>query len=395
MSCLCIAQTGHKDFLSRTLMEARYLRDYNWTLLACVVVLLIIGTLSVYSATLNAITAYGTPLSTIFPNHLGTMAIGLVAMFIVSLINYRLITGLARPLYLVTIPALTMVLLAGVVSEGARSRISLGTRTFQPSEFAKIVLIIALAAYWQHYEEKKDTWPVMLGSLVLAGIPLLLVFVQPDLGSAVVYAAIWFIMAWGAGLRWSQLLALIALAAPVLYVGWVYVLDDFQHVRLLTFYWILTDPSQADPDASYNIVQALNAIGAGGLYGSGLNQGLFSQGNYVPVQHSDFIFAVIGEELGFVGAVVMLIFQAILLWQALTIAGRARDLFGRLIAIGVFGLLLSHLVINVGMNLSILPVTGLPLPLISHGGTFMITVLICLGLLQSIAMRWRKLSFQS
>jgi rod shape determining protein RodA len=371
-------------------MEQRYWREYNWPLLVCVLALLAIGILGVYSATLNAVTAYGSPLRTLFPRHLVNIGIGLAAMMLLTLFDYRLLSSLARPIYVVAVGVLALVLVIGRVSEGAQSWIALGTQTFQPSEFAKLAVIIGLAAYWNRFESQMSNWLVQLGSLILAGLPLLMVFIQPDLGSAVVYGAIWLTMA---GLRWYQLFVLLVLTAPVAFIGWTQVLDEYQQERLLTFYWLLTDPSRVDFNAAYNIIQALNAISSGGLYGEGLTLGTSSQGNYVPVQHSDFIFAVIGEELGFVGGLVLLAFQALLLWQALAIAQRAGDTFGRLIAIGIFGMIFAHVLINIGMNLSLLPVTGLPLPLISHGGTFMITVLASIGLLQSIAMRWRKLSF--
>jgi rod shape determining protein RodA len=374
-------------------MEQRYWREYNWPLLVCVLALLAIGILGVYSATLNAVTAYGSPLRTLFPRHLVNIGIGLAAMMLLTLFDYRLLSSLARPIYVVAVGVLALVLVIGRVSEGAQSWIALGTQTFQPSEFAKLAVIIGLAAYWNRFESQMSNWLVQLGSLILAGLPLLMVFIQPDLGSAVVYGAIWLTMAWMAGLRWYQLFVLLVLTAPVAFIGWTQVLDEYQQERLLTFYWLLTDPSRVDFNAAYNIIQALNAISSGGLYGEGLTLGTSSQGNYVPVQHSDFIFAVIGEELGFVGGLVLLAFQALLLWQALAIAQRAGDTFGRLIAIGIFGMIFAHVLINIGMNLSLLPVTGLPLPLISHGGTFMITVLASIGLLQSIAMRWRKLSF--
>jgi rod shape determining protein RodA len=234
---------------------------------------------------------------------------------------------------------------------------------------------------------------VQLGSLILAGVPLLLVLLQPDLGTGLVFACIWLTMAWGAGIRLHHLLLLAIVAVPVLLLGWDHVLDSEQKSRLLTFYWLLTNPSQVDPNDGYNIIQALNAIGSGGLFGSGLTNGLLSQGNYIPVQYSDFIFAVIGEEMGFVGAVVMLTFQTVLLWLVLSTVQEARDTFGRLIALGIFGMLLSHVTINVGMSMSVLPVTGLPLPFISYGGSFTITTLVAIGLLQSIRMHRRPIVF--
>lgn len=376
-------------------METRRWREYNWPLLVCVLVLLVIGVLAVYSATLTALAANGLPLSTLFPRQLIYIGIGLAAMTGVTLIDYSLLSSLARPIYLGAIVLLATVLVIGSISEGAQSWIAVGQRTFQPAELAKLALILALAGYWQHFDSRRSSWPVQLGALVIAAVPLLLVFLQPDLGTAMVIAAIWLVMAWGAGITPVQLLALAVVAAPVLYVALAtdLVLDAEQRSRLLTFYYLLTDPSKVDFNDGYNVIQALNAIGQGGWFGAGLTRGIFSQGNYVPVQHTDFIFAVIGEEMGFMGGVVLITFQALLLWQTLSIAAVARDSFGRLIALGIFALFLAHVLINVGMNLSLLPVTGLPLPFVSSGGSFMITVLLAVGLLQSIALRRRKLSF--
>jgi len=376
-------------------METRRWREYNWQLLACVAALLIIGGLAVHSATLTAVAENGNPLRPIFPRQIVYIGVGLAAMTAVTLIDYRLLSSLARPLYVVIVGLLAVVLVVGRISEGAQSWIAIGERTFQPSELGKLALILALAAFFQRYEERRERWAVQLGGLLIAAAPMLLVLVQPDLGTTIVFASIWLAVAWGSGIRFAQLAALLAIAAPAAALAWTSdaLLDTYQKVRLTTFYYLLTDPARVDPNAAYNVIQALKAIGAGGLTGAGLTQGLFSQGNYVPVQHTDFIFAVIGEELGFAGGLVLIAFQGALLWQALSIAGKSRDSFGRLIALGVFGMLLSHVVINIGMNLSILPVTGLPLPLVSAGGTFMITSLIAVGLLQSIALRQRRLAF--
>ncbi len=374
-------------------MEIRIWRDFNFFLLGCVLVLLGISLLSVYSATLSAVSADGSPMYVLFSRHIQYISAGLVVMVLVALIDYRLLSGLAIPFYVVAVAVLALVLLLGQITGGAQSWIGLGTRTIQPSELTKLLVIIVLASYWAHFEETSNHWLIQLGGLALAGLPLLLVMAQPDLGTAVVFGAIWLVMAWGAGMRHYHLLVVVACAVPLVILGWQYVLDYEQQSRLLTFYWLLTEPSQADPNDAYNTVQALNAIGSGGLFGAGLTNGLLSQGNYIPVQYSDFIFAVIGEELGFVGGTVMLIFQGILLWLILSIANDARDMFGRMIALGVFGLMLSHVVINVGMAMGVLPVTGLPLPFISYGGSFTLTTLIAIGLLQSIRMHRRRIVF--
>ena len=376
-------------------METRRWREYNWPMLVCVLVLLVIGVLAVYSATLTAVALNGAPLSTLFPRQLVYIGVGLAAMFLVTLLDYSLLSSLARPIYLAVIALLAAVLVVGQINEGAQSWIAIGQRTFQPADLAKLALILALAAYWQQFDTRRGSWPVQLGGLAITAVPLLLVLVQPDLGTAMVIAMIWLVMAWGAGIRLGQLLALALLTLPVAYLAWRSdaLLDDYQKRRLLTFFYLLTDPTKVDFNDGYNVIQALGAIGQGGWFGAGLTRGIFSQGNYVPVQHTDFIFAVIGEEMGFVGGVVLITFQALLLWQILSVASAARDTFGRLLALGVFGLLFAHMLINVGMNLSLLPVTGLPLPFISSGGTFMITVLTAIGLLQSVALRRRKLAF--
>ncbi|PDV98050.1 FtsW/RodA/SpoVE family cell cycle protein [Candidatus Chloroploca asiatica] len=376
-------------------MEIRRWRQYNWPLLVCVIVLLVLGALAVYSATLTAVTGTGVPLHIIYPDHLINMGLGLTLMVAFTFFDYQLLSSLARPIYLIGVFLLILVLFIGRTSEGARSWIEIGARTFQPTELAKLALIIVLAAYWQRFEQINDRWLVQLGGLVIAGLLGLLVLVQPDLGGAIVIASIWVMMAWGSGIRWQQILTLTVIMLPLVYIGWQSdsFLDDYQKRRLLTFYYLLNDPSLVDFNDSYNVVQAMNALTQGGLFGAGLTNGLFSQGNYVPVQHTDFIFAVIGEEMGFFGGVVLITFQAFLLWQALSIANQARDTFGRLMALGIFGMLFCHLVINLGMNMSLLPVTGLPLPLVSHGGSFMIITLISIGLLQSIALRSKRLVF--
>ncbi|MEI7642724.1 MAG: FtsW/RodA/SpoVE family cell cycle protein [Chloroflexales bacterium] len=374
-------------------MEIRRWRDYNWPLLVCVAVLLIIGVLALYSATLTAVAVNGAPLSTIFPRQIVYIVVGLVMMFFATIFDYQLLSSLARPIYIGMVVVLVVVLVIGQVSEGAQSWLAFGERTFQPSEVGKLVLVLALASYWGRYEASRDSWATQLGGLLIASAPLLLVLIQPDLGSAIVYGTIWLVMAWGTGMRWQQAVLLMLLAVPTSYLAWVRILDDYQRVRLLTFYYLLTDPSKVDFNAGYNVIQALSAISAGGWVGTGLTRGLFSQGNYVPVQHTDFIFAVVGEELGFVGGLVLIVFEGLLLWQALSVAEQSRDLFGRLLALGVFALIFSHVLINIGMNLSILPVTGLPLPFVSAGGSFMITVLVGVGLLQSVALRRKRLAF--
>jgi rod shape determining protein RodA len=362
-------------------------RDYNYLLLGSVLVLLGFGLAMVYSATLNDAATQG-----YFSRHLVNLLVGAVAMVLLTALDYHALQAWVVPFYIVTVLALAAVLVVGQVRGGAQGWLNLGLRTFQPAEAAKLMMIVVLAGYWARFEQYASSWQVLLGSLVLIGIPTLLVFVQPDFGTAMVFATMWLAMAWTAGMRWWQLAALAVAAVPMTYLGWNYVLEDYQRARLLIF----IDPVKYDPElknGAWNIIQSLTAIGSGGLTGRGWTHGLLSQGNYLPVQYTDFIFAITGEELGFAGATLLLLFQAIMIWQALSVANVARDTFGRLIAVGAAAMFLCHVVVNVGMNMSIMPITGIPLPFISYGGSFTMTSLAVIGTLQSIALRRRRIVF--
>ena len=365
----------------------RSLRDYNFFLLGCVIVLTGFSLAMVYSATLHDPYTHG-----YFSRHLANLIVGIVAMLLLTALDYHALQAWALPVYLGMLALLMAVLVLGKISSGAQSWLNLGLRTFQPSEPAKLLIIVALGAYWARFEENGGALKVQLGGLLLAAIPIALVFVQPDFGSAMVFATCWFMIAWAAGLRWWQLFLLAVAAIPAGIYGWWHVLERYQRDRLLIF----IDPLRYDPtleQGAWNIIQSLTAIGSGGLVGHGWTRGLLSQNNYLPVQYSDFIFAVTGEELGFIGATVLLLFEALLIWQALAVASVARDIFGRLIAVGIAAMFMCHLLVNVGMNMSIMPITGIPLPFISYGGSFTLTTLAAIGLLQSIALRLRRIVF--
>lgn len=362
-------------------------RDYNFPLLLCVIVLIGFGLAMVYSATLRDPLTEG-----YFSRHIINLLVGAVAMALLTALDYHTFESWIVPFYLGTVGLLAVVLVVGQVSSGAQSWINLGVRTIQPSEPAKLLVIMALAAYWSRNERKPDSWRVIIGSLILVGIPTGLVFLPPDFGTAMVFGAVWLAMAWAAGVRWWQFGVLGLAALPAIYYGWTSVLQDYQRTRLLIF----IDPLKYDPElrqGAWNIMQSLTAIGSGGLIGRGWTYGLLSQGNYLPVQYSDFIFAITGEELGFLGASLMLLFLGLMIWQTLEVTSMARDPFGRLIAVGVAAMFLCHVLVNVGMNMSIMPITGIPLPFISYGGSFTMTCMAAIGLLQSVALRRRRLMF--
>jgi rod shape determining protein RodA len=362
-------------------------RDYNFFLLGCVLVLTGFSLAMVYSATLR-----DPDLAGYFSRHIVNLLVGATAMLLFTWIDYHEFQSWSVPLYLATIAILVVVLVVGRVRSGAQSWLDLGLRTLQPSEPAKLLIIVGLAAYWEHFDDFRSATRVQLGALILAGIPIVMVFIQPDFGTAMVFTAAWITMAWVAGMRWWQFVLVVLASAPIAYIGWTRILEDYQRLRLQVF----LDPLKYDPELRYgawNVIQSLNAVSSGGLTGRGWTLGLISQGNYLPVRYTDFIFAMTAEELGFVGAVVLLIFLGVLVWQAFTVAKAARDTFGTLIAAGIGAMFLCHIVVNVGMNMSIMPITGIPLPFISYGGSFSLTSLAAIGLLQSIALRRRKLTF--
>ncbi len=369
-------------------------RDYNVYLLGSVLVLIGFSLLMVYSTTVgkNAVT-YSS-----FTKHLIWLALGGLGMWALTIFDYHNLQVMARPLYVLMLTLLGVVYAMGIERYGAQSWLGGRALSFQPSEPAKLLLIVALAAWWSAREEAENSWVTLLGSIILAALPLALVLLQPDFGTAMVMGFVWLAMAWSAGLRWFHMLVLAVVAVPLLVYGWNHVLQDYQQGRLRAFTMTeadlqtITDPEvqKAVSAVFYNVNQSKVAIGNGGVLGQGWLQGTQSQLDFLPVQYTDFIFAVTGEELGFVGATLLLGFLCFAIWQAITVAARARECFGRLIAVGIAALMMIHTLENVGMNMGIMPVTGIPLPFISYGGSFTITMLMAVGLLQSIEIRRRS-----
>jgi rod shape determining protein RodA len=257
----------------------------------------------------------------------------------------------------------------------------------QPSELSKILIIIVLAKYLADREDRLDQINTVLTSLGIIGVPMALIYLQPDLGTALMMIAIWMAMIGIGGTRLRHLLILLAAGLAALPLVWMN-LEDYMTQRLMLF----VNPA-SDPDSYFNVHQALVSIGSGGWIGKGLTKGTQSQLHFLRVRHTDFIFAVTAEELGFLGAVAMIGLLFLLLWRVLRVAERSRDTFGRLLAAGVGGLVFFQSVINIGMNLGLMPVTGIPLPFVSYGGSSFLTLMLGMGLVESVAMRHKKLEF--
>jgi rod shape determining protein RodA len=311
--------------------------------------------------------------------------LGLSVLYLLDCLTLRVTDVFRNLLYVLMVVLLGAVFEFGQVSGGAQSWLGVGA--IQPSEMAKIVVIVVLAKFLADREERMEEFGTVLTSLGIVAVPMLLIYLQPDLGTAIVLIAIWVAMMWTAGMRLRHWFTLVVGGAAALPLVW-FTLEDYMRQRLLLF----LDPA-TDPDSYFNIHQALVSIGSGGLIGKGLTHGTQSQLHFLRVRHTDFVFAVAAEEFGFLGAMVMVGLLFFILWRTLRVAERSRDTFGRLITAGVAAIILFQTVINVGMNLGLLPVTGLPLPFVSYGGSSLITLMIGMGLVESVAVRHRKLEF--
>ncbi len=303
--------------------------------------------------------------------------VGFVVFFLFSLFDYRLLFRLAPLLYVIVFILLLGVFIWGLESHGSVRWINIFGFSFQPSEFAKPVLILFFAYFFTTRNMQKLTNVALSFFLVL--IPAFFIFRQPDLGNAIVIILIWTGMLIGSGVKWKVLGLTAILAIFPLPLLWRF-LHEYQRLRITTFINPYSDPR----GAGYNAIQAIIAVGSGQLFGRGLGRGTQSHLQFLPEHYTDFIFASLAEELGLVGATLLLILFILLVWRILKIASSCNSCFGTLIALGILMIFLSQIFINVGMNVGLVPITGITLPLISYGGSSLISTMICLGLVQSV-----------
>lgn len=367
------------------------LRDFDPLLLLTALALVAFGALLIYSGSL---TRFGPPTASDLSHPVvrqGLFAgVGLILALVMARIDYKVLGVLSLGLYIASMAALVFVLVFGEALYGSRRWILIGDFLVQPSEIAKLVTIIALSKYLSDQRERIGTLRVLVTSLAIAALPALLVFAEPDLGSALIFGAIWLGMVIVTGARWRHLGGLFAvavIAVPFLFIGLV---QDYQRSRIEVWLNPETDPSGRGWDS----IQLPISIGSGGLFGKGLTEGTQTQLDYLRTPTTDYIFSVLGEELGFVGALILFSLFIVLLWRALRVAEVSRDLFGRLLATGVVIFILLQTFINVAVNVGLLPVTGIPLPFVSQGGSSLITLLIGIGILQSVVLRHRRSTFR-
>jgi rod shape determining protein RodA len=366
--------------------QARRWRAFDSQLLLYVVLLIGFGVVMGYSANYQAIPG-GNGLSQTVKSLIWA-GVGLTLFFVAARIDYHWLQSFATPLYLVVIGLLIATGLLGTNLFGAQMSISVGGLDFQFSEISKVLMIVVLATFLSSRGERIGRLSTIVGAGLLMAVPTFLVFRQPDLGTALVFVAILIGMLFmsGASVGWLALLSGATIAVAPVAVG---ALHEYQRQRLFCF----LNPSSDPQGACYQLVQALNAVGSGGLLGHGLTAGRQNQLGFLPVQSTDFIFTVLAEELGFVGGLVLLALFALLIWRVLSIGWGARDALGMSIAAGMASVLLFQITVNIGMVAGIMPVTGIPLPFISYGGSSMISLLFGLGILQSVRIHAWKPTF--
>ncbi|MFT4084432.1 MAG: rod shape-determining protein RodA [Nocardioides sp.] len=366
----------------------RRLVRLDWVLMAAVLALVVLSALLVWSATAHRDSLTGGDSTAYLRRQVLNIVIGLGLLAVVVSTDHRWVRIMTPVVYGASVLGLVLVLVMGSTINGSRSWLDFGPLSIQPSEFAKLAVVVGMALVLA--ERAEGRWRARVGvgdlaaMLAVAAVPAVLIIAQPDLGTMLVLTATVFgvLAAAGTPRRWLGVLALggVAAAAAVVDGG---LLKEYQIHRFMAF----TDPSLDPSGAGYNVQQARIAIGDGGIFGQGLFSGSQTRAGFVPEQHTDFIFTVVGEELGLVGSVVVIGLLVVVLWRALRIAARTDDLYGRVAAAGIacwFGFQAFQ---NIGMCLGIMPVTGVPLPFLSYGGSSMFASMLAIGLLQNIHAR--------
>ena len=372
-----------EDFLRREVRKTRKESPRLWRsmdvpLLLVSLALSGFGILAVYVAGTDAGEAYAAT------NQAIGFVVGFVAAIPLAIIDYRVWKRFLRPIYGLAIVMLLAVTLMGATVNGATSWLDVGPVRVQPSEFAKPLVVIVLAGFFA--ERAAGEHDVFLKALGIMAVPGLLVLVQPDLGTATVFGAVFLLMAYVAGARLIQLGGLI-LAGVLSMVAGVKlgILEEYQVARLTSF----MSQSEAG-DLGYQVAQSKMAIGSGGITGKGFDATTLANLGFLPEHETDFIFSNLAERVGFVGSMLLILLFFVLIWRILHVATISRDRFGVLIAVGIGTMFLFHVLVNIGMTMGIMPVTGIPLPFISYGRSSLVVSVMSLGLLQSIAMRSRS-----
>lgn len=364
-------------------MDRRLWRQFDLILVGLVILLILYGVIMIYSANQNT-----EDLRDLWRVQLFRAAIGLVIMVMVAAFDYRWYASLYKLLYVVMLAFLGTLFIAAELTAGTLRWLDFRLFPVQPSEIAKIVVILVSAKILADRDGEMHRLRNLLFSLLLVIPPLVLIYLQPSLGTTIILSVVWFIMALMAGIHLFHVGVLGLVAVVISPIVWL-TMAEYQRSRVLLF----LNPEN-DPGAYYNIQQALISIGSGGTLGKGFGIGTQNQLHFLRVRHTDFIFSVIGEELGLLGSLLLFVLILALIWRIMRAADLAGDNFGRLICIGVAATVFFQSFVNLGVNMGLLPVTGTPLPFVSYGGSSLTAFLIAIGLVQSVLMRHKGLDFE-
>lgn len=359
------------------------LRHFDLPLLIVSGLLLVVGLVVIYSTSVSGGTL------DVFYRQLVFTAIAVAVFFAFSFYNYHNLAKQNRWVYVILVIALASLLFFGRSIRGSTRWFDLGFFNFQPAEFAKMVVILGLGRWLYLKRGQINSWKSIIITLVYVLIPVILIILEPDLGSSIIVMTIWLGMLLISSMSKKYLIAFMLLAIIVAGVGWQFFLHDYQKTRIEVF----LNPNLDPRGEGYNVRQAIIAVGSGTITGRGLGQGLQSQLKFLPERQTDFIFASAAEEIGFLGSVALLGLYYALLWRLLKIMRYAKDDLGYYIVGGVIFLFFVQILINVGMNIGLLPVTGIPLPFLTAGGSSLVVVLLALGVVQNIARQSRTLRF--
>jgi rod shape determining protein RodA len=353
-------------------------RDFDWVLLVFVLLICVLGVTEIYSTT------SGTKFAGAHIKQIYWLLAGLGLMFLVSLLNYQILLENAHWFYVAAILSLVAVAVLGKKYLGARRWIQLpGGQHFQPSEWVKLVLIVALAKYFSEENDRGASLADVIKAGSIAAIPMLLVLRQPDMGTALTYVPLAVMGLFLGGIRFRHAAAILLVAGVLAPLAWHYGMKPYQRERLTHFLH-----PDADPKSSgYQLEQSKIAVGSGGIWGKGVLKGTQTQGLFLPESHTDFIFAAWAEEHGFVGALVVLLLYFMVLMRLIHNAQTASDRGGGFVVMGVVAILLFHVLVNAGMVVGFMPVTGIPLPLMSYGGSSLLFMFLALGIIMNIRMR--------
>lgn len=355
---------------------------FDWILIVATLLLLSVGLLALYSISVTEKPADG---MTFFGRQMVAFVIGFVIMVVFSLLDYHYFKSHSKIIYFLMLILLLAVLLMGSLVRGTTGWISIGFINFQPVELAKILLILSLASFITKSKAMLSELSRIIASFGIAGTAIFLVLRQPDFGSALVLVSILVTMLLLSGIEWKYLASLFFLGILSIIITW-FLLADYQKNRIINF----VNPENDPKGSGYNVIQSMIAVGSGGMSGKGLGHGSQSQLNFLPENHTDFIFAVIAEEFGVFGVGVVMLLMCVIFYRIKKIAEISMDNFGYLIVAGSMAMFFTQVVVNIGMNIGVMPVTGIPLIFLSYGGSSLISSFIVIGIINNIFISSRR-----